>query len=825
MTASYRIELSTFILLGFCLGLLHNPVFGQGAGGRWCLGRSAGVSFATRPPSAVLTTSALYLPGEGGASIADAAGNLLFYTDGTQIFTKNHTVMSGSTNLGGHVSSSQSALIVRQPGSERFYWVFTTDAIESYPSSHQGLRYTVVDVQAAAGQGAIVTGQKSVPLATTTTEKLTACAAANGSDQWIISHEFGTARFMAWKLTASGLASTTPVYSTAGVSHGTTGSGNYNPGRGCMKASPDGSLLATAILPPLNDRYVAELFRFDNTTGQVSLLANLSEPANGANDYNYYGIEFSPAASKLYISTRKGPYNILQYDLCAANIAASRMVVGSSTNQFGTLQLGPDGRIYAAKNSDTYLGVVQNPEEQGGASTYRDQGLNLTGRTSTYGLNNLSASLFYHSRLAVTGASGCQGQTLGFAAQTQSCGVARAPQLTYSWNFADPASGASNTAAGLTAGHSFSRSGSFRVMLTGIWGDVRDTSSTLVLVEAKPVGAVAALDSNWCQGSRAVTIRLQGQPNSTPVVWAQAGGAAAEVQTTPGQATVRTSGNGNAWLRYVVRSTGGCAGDTQRIAWQVNQRPAPPVIGPADLCAGQALPTYTVQPAGSYRFVLDAAAATLPTPSYTPSSLTSGTHTLHIAGGSDAVARVCYTDGPDLTLTVRENAALKATAWDSAYCPDAPESRYALDLAPALADSARWSLTGPFTTTENAKAAKAVTWQGAGHVRVTAQTTPGCPPQTLESEVRERCLEVMNVVTANEDGKNDHFYIRNLESYAGASVTLYTSHGRTVLHTQATRNTDFASADLPAGTYYYLVTYKAGGADRLKRGWVEVVRE
>jgi len=824
MLAIYRLEVSTILLLGFCMASWTSPAFGQGPGGRWALGRSAGVSFATRPPQAVLTTAAAYQPAEGGASIADENGALLFYTDGTQIYNRVHQVMPGSTNLGGHVSSSQSALIVRQPGSNQFYWVFTTDAIETFPNNHQGLRYTLVDMQTGSGLGAIVAGKKSVQLATNVAEKLTACATADGQGVWIITHEFGTARFMAWKLTAQGLTATTPIYSTAGATHGTAGNGNFNPGRGCMKASPDGSLLAAVVLPPTGDRYVAELFRFENATGQVSLLTAMSEPANGANDFNFYGVEFSPSGSKLYISTRKGPYTVVQYDLCSGNIAASKTVIGTSTNQFGTLQLGPDGRIYCAKNSDQYLGVIQNPEATGTASNYRDQGLNLTGRTSTYGLNNLSSSLFYKSKLTLTGQSGCQGQPLAFSAQASACGVARQPALTYRWNFGDPASGANNTANGLAATHVYNRAGTYRVILTGTWAEAVDTASYIVRVEAKPVGT-ASLDSNFCQGTRTITVDLVGQPSIAPPLTAQTGGAAADVQTSPGQMVVRTSANGNAWVRYVVTSPSGCKGDTQQVAFTVNQQQAPALQGPTDLCLEQRAPVYTPASAGNYLYLYDGVAATTAAPNYVPTILEAGTHSLQIAASTSTASRTCFTAGPVFTFTVRENTKLVTTAWDSAFCPEAPGSRYAVDVPATYKDSTRWTLTGSYTLQDDQPDAKQVLWASApAKVTVRAITTPGCPAQTLSTDIQERCLEVMNLVTADNDGKNDHFYIKHLESYPGAEVALYTRHGKNVLKKTAKANTDFKTEELPGGTYFYLVSYTAGGTQHHKRGWVEVVR-
>src|SRR5690606_24228892 len=99
---------------------------------------------------------------EGCATIADSSGNLLFYTDGIDVYNANHTLMPNGTGLNGNPSSSQSAIIVPKPASENLFYIFTVDA-EGGPN---GLSYTLIDMNLEGGLGDVVLGNKNIQLHT-----------------------------------------------------------------------------------------------------------------------------------------------------------------------------------------------------------------------------------------------------------------------------------------------------------------------------------------------------------------------------------------------------------------------------------------------------------------------------------------------------------------------------------------------------------------------------------------------------------------------------------------------------------------------------------
>src|SRR5436189_4621483 len=85
---------------------------------KWYFGYGAGLDFMNSPPTP-LTGSLNTL--EGCASIADAAGNLLFYTDGSTVYDQTHAVMANGSGLMGNSSSTQSGVIETQPGTTNLY--------------------------------------------------------------------------------------------------------------------------------------------------------------------------------------------------------------------------------------------------------------------------------------------------------------------------------------------------------------------------------------------------------------------------------------------------------------------------------------------------------------------------------------------------------------------------------------------------------------------------------------------------------------------------------------------------------------------------------
>src|SRR3970040_2481571 len=97
----------------FILFILATPSFAQKEAAIWYFGNYAGLDFNSGNPVAL--TNGKLVTKEGCTTISDKDGNLLFYTDGSLVYNKNHQVMPNGYGLQGHNSSTQSAIIVPKP--------------------------------------------------------------------------------------------------------------------------------------------------------------------------------------------------------------------------------------------------------------------------------------------------------------------------------------------------------------------------------------------------------------------------------------------------------------------------------------------------------------------------------------------------------------------------------------------------------------------------------------------------------------------------------------------------------------------------------------
>src|SRR6476659_883346 len=96
-----------FSFLVCLLSIISLCSIAQNEANKWLFGNGGGLDFNSGSP--------LPFPGgqtatsEGSASVSDASGNLLFYTDGITVWDKTHAIMPNGTGLLGGYSSSQSA--------------------------------------------------------------------------------------------------------------------------------------------------------------------------------------------------------------------------------------------------------------------------------------------------------------------------------------------------------------------------------------------------------------------------------------------------------------------------------------------------------------------------------------------------------------------------------------------------------------------------------------------------------------------------------------------------------------------------------------------
>jgi outer membrane protein OmpA-like peptidoglycan-associated protein len=354
--------------------------YAQSQANIWYFGNFAGLDFSSGTPVAL--TDGQLSTEEGCVTICDRNGALLFYTNGVSVWNKHHKVMPNGTALYGSPSSTSSGVVIRHPGDENLFYLFTVAA----EADTAGLRYSMIDIRLDSARGDVIKDRLNLKLKTPVTEKLSAALHRNGKDYWILAHEWKNNRFLAYLITATGLQPEPVVSEVGGVHDGA----KLNT-QGFMKLNPDGTNIALAM----EETGVLELFDFDNQAGVVSKPIPMSLPK----DKFIYGIEFSPNGSLLYVSGA-GAGEVYQYNLQAGSedsVRASAVMVGKTEPKtwVGALQIATDGKIYFTVYKQAYLGAIEKPNVVGMECGFNQNVVSLAGKLGTLGLPTFSQNFFY----------------------------------------------------------------------------------------------------------------------------------------------------------------------------------------------------------------------------------------------------------------------------------------------------------------------------------------------------------------------------------------------------------------------------------------------
>ena len=439
-------------ILLLILIILPQYILAQGEGNIWYFGFNAGLDFNVDPPVA-LTNGSLF-SNEGCASICDAFGNLLFYTEGATIWNKNHDIMDNGDGLLGNTSATQSCIIVKKPEQSNAYYVFTLD----FEAGENGFRYSEVDTTTNAGLGSVIDSNKNTLLLNPVAEKVTAVQHEDGIRTWVVVHGWENNNFYAFLVSNDGVSNTPIVSSVGPISNGAEENSI-----GVLTFSPNGE---KAVL--CSNKAETVLLDFNASTGEFS------NPITINNTINTYGAAFSPLGNVLYTSNLTK--HILQYDLNAEDISATEDVLfNNQITQFGQLQIGPDGKIYVTESGGYALSVINYPEIIGDDCDFSVNAVNLDGALSALGLpafvqSFFSVLLFYEKD--------CFGDETAFLFDNAADAI--------TWDFGDSITGVSNTSNDFSPTHVFSTPGTYTVTATVTLGTVTSIETIEVEIFALP---------------------------------------------------------------------------------------------------------------------------------------------------------------------------------------------------------------------------------------------------------------------------------------------------------------------------------------------------
>ncbi len=341
----------------------------------WCFGHNNGLSFNTNPPHQFVSS---IMAQQTSATISDAAGNILFYTNGAAVWDRNNNMMPNghlnvplqSTSIPSIDTVGCNASIIPDPANNNRFYIFSGPPNYYDTFVLTGLYYSVVDMTLNGGLGDIVPGYNAVLLDTNVSPSM-AAAGSGQCNKWIITHQLFSNEFHSFHITPAGIS---PAVTSA---TGNQSYHAYNIYGDNIKISLDDEKLIWC-----ESDYFMQLFDFNVNTGLIDHPILIDTSINiQSTGRSGSSVEFSADRSKVYLYNDKNQANLFnpypyltQLDISLPTATAIRnskislglLVVTTWGNQ---LQIGPDDKIYALYYADStdsvYIGIVDKPNEYG----------------------------------------------------------------------------------------------------------------------------------------------------------------------------------------------------------------------------------------------------------------------------------------------------------------------------------------------------------------------------------------------------------------------------------------------------------------------------
>ncbi|MDI1353452.1 MAG: gliding motility-associated C-terminal domain-containing protein [bacterium] len=436
------------------------------------------------------------------ATICGPTGNLLFYSNGVIIKNQSQLTMANGTGLHS-LGGVQGVIIVKKPGSSNLYYVFTLGD----PGGSSYLKYSIVDMTLAAGQGSVTIKNNLVSNANCS-NKLTGAYHCNGKDVWIVTHDYLNNSFRSYLLTSTGL-NTVAVVSNSGY----VDNGDISP----MKISSSGNKLAACFggSSGLYSRAI-QLFDFNSSSGTVTNPIPVWTQTPGASGTNLFGVDFSPDNSKLYATGEIGNF-ILQFDICAGSIAAiqtSKYAISyNGNNPPVSLQTAVNEKIYVTVSNSsqtTNIHVIDSPNGSGASCNFMPFSQGLAGKNPGEFLPNLFLPYKHvisqnNISYSVAPLTGCHAITFTSNTPSVSCAASNFSVASMKWDFGDLGSGLQNSSTLSNPTHQYPAAGPYSVTLVYYYNCGSDTIHKVITVPPPYVNTTAVPGCGNSSGSATIS--------------------------------------------------------------------------------------------------------------------------------------------------------------------------------------------------------------------------------------------------------------------------------------------------------------------------------
>lgn len=402
--------------------LIESFLFSQKETTWWPAGDHVFLNFSTNPVG-IDFSSNTYNP-QYSSSISDINGNLLFYSNGEEIFGKNNQLLPNCYSVFPPNKEGLTNLILKKPGNNSHY-CFLRLLLE--PEFSQ-LQCVVLDTMANNLIGDVI-GAKSFDKGTFAL-KMQATKHCNNKDFWVVivrypyidpsfvefwqlNYDRRKVEFWSYLVTENGVQPQ-PVKSYMQLE-------TILPFYGQLKFNSKGNVLACA------DPNGIHLFDFDKQTGKVNYKKRYNLQLN-----NGWGIEFSSDDSKLYINEKQFDFqtetltNLMGFD-CPSFLqrALDGAIYKVHFNDWNTIccSLPSDDNsnastIYDQNNIPLRISKIHFPNNQGVScqfdSTFIYQEYTNENNWMSFGLPNFPSYHFYHPKSEFNYSTACENDSTYF---------------------------------------------------------------------------------------------------------------------------------------------------------------------------------------------------------------------------------------------------------------------------------------------------------------------------------------------------------------------------------------------------------------------------
>ncbi len=410
-------------------------VLAQGENNHWIFGSGIGIDFnpppvmgpGGTPEETVVNVPSFTVTPSEFTAYSDKNGSLLFYSNGLNVWNRDHEVLLNGDNLVAQAGGLVVLEAVALPQECDKYYLFYQGQLSG---SSGTLFYSIVDMTLDNGMGGIPMGQKDRVLyqAPFRTVKVVTGISSN----WLVGVAgFDDANIALYafevgpKEIKDPVISIIPIDDLRGLQYRT-------------QFSPDGTTMFFIQDGLLFDGLPMYVLSFDRVTGEFEYSSKVIPDPPFSPEYNSNIISstFSPDNQLVYTVERYGyceqlvcytAFSVFQYRFNKDENSlyeSSKIKLASYTiedDPIGQIKTTPNGKLFLSRFGTSWIDAIRRPNVKGSNCLYTSQYLNCPGETTSIKFSNqvLPANelQFIEDYDLVNAFSLCEGQTVEFSVE------------------------------------------------------------------------------------------------------------------------------------------------------------------------------------------------------------------------------------------------------------------------------------------------------------------------------------------------------------------------------------------------------------------------